>query len=85
MVLLDPIKSEFGDALSWADLIILAATTALELAANISIPFCTAGRVDAEDGSGWEFLSPRVRFHHSLQSNLVINYSAVSGTRVSTC
>ena len=73
MALLDPIKSEFGDALSWADLIILAATTALELAANISIPFCTAGRVDSEDGSGWEFLSPGVRFYHSLQSNLVIN------------
>merc|ERR1719367_1862403 len=63
--LLEPIKEEFGPALAWADLIILAANTALELAGHISIPFCGVGRVDAEDGSGWQFLYPRV----SGQSN----------------
>ena len=60
--LLEPIKQEFGATLSWADLIILAGNTALELAGNISLPFCTVGRVDAEDGGGWQFLYPRVRF-----------------------
>ena len=60
--LLEPIKQEFGATLSWADLIILAGSTALELAGNISLPFCTVGRVDAEDGGGWQFLYPRVRF-----------------------
>ena len=60
--LLTPVKEQFGPELSWSDLIILAGTTALELAANIEIPFCTVGRADAEDGEGWKFLKPRVRF-----------------------
>ena len=60
--LLSPVKARHGASLSWADLIILAGNTALELAGNISLPFCTVGRVDAEDGGGWQFLYPRVRF-----------------------
>ena len=60
--LLDPVREEFGPALSWSDLILLAGTTALETAADINIPFCTVGRADAEDGEGWRFLNPRVRF-----------------------
>ena len=64
--LLDPIKEEFGPALSWSDLILLAGTTALEVAADINIPFCTVGRVDAEDGEGWSFLKARVRFEVCL-------------------
>ena len=60
-------KEELGPALSWSDLILLAGTTALEAAADITIPFCTVGRVDAEDGEGWRFLEPRVRFDLSVQ------------------
>ena len=60
--LLAPVKDQFGPELSWSDLIILAATTALEAAADIEISFCAVGRADAEDGEGWRFLKPRVRF-----------------------
>lgn len=45
--LLQPVKDNFGDGLSWADLIVLSATTALEQAnPDISVPF-KGGRVDA--------------------------------------
>ena len=58
---LEAVKSEFGSSLSWADLIILAGTTALEKAGNIEIPFCDVGRVDADTGEGWQFLYPDIR------------------------
>ena len=63
---LQTVKTEFGSALSWADLIVLAGTTALEQAiepsAGIEIPFCEAGRVDDTQGNAWKFLKPRVRY-----------------------
>jgi catalase (peroxidase I) len=55
--LLQPIKDAFGDNLSWADLIVLAATTALADASEADFTFC-GGRTDAKDGSGWQILSP---------------------------
>jgi catalase (peroxidase I) len=50
--LLRPIKDNYKDSLSWADLIVLSGTTALEYAAsqarvNLSIPF-VGGRSDAD-------------------------------------
>jgi len=53
--LLKPVKDQFGDILSWADLIVLAGTTALEEASGLTYDFC-GGRSDATDGLGWESL-----------------------------
>ena len=62
LALLEPVRHQYGSSLSWADLIVLAGTTALEEAGNMTIPFCDVGRVDSEDGEGWKFLKPRIRF-----------------------
>ena len=43
---LAPVKQRFGEGLSWADLIVLAGTTAVEAAGGRRRPFC-GGRVDA--------------------------------------
>eukprot|EP00092_Neocalanus_flemingeri_P010303 GFUD01011100.1.p1 GENE.GFUD01011100.1~~GFUD01011100.1.p1 ORF type:complete len:745 (-),score=81.08 GFUD01011100.1:67-2301(-) len=56
---LEPIKEEFGENLSWADLIILAGNTALEKAGGKSLKFC-GGRTDATDGKGSEHLHPKI-------------------------
>lgn len=48
MKLLEPVKMEYGDALSWADLIVLGGNSALEVAGKVRIPF-TGGRVDETD------------------------------------
>ena len=58
---LENIKTEFGSSLSWADLFVLAGTTALEKAGNIQVPFCGIGRVDDLTGDALKFLKPRVR------------------------
>jgi len=58
--ILHPIKEEFGEGLSWADLIILAGNTVMEHASGTSIPFCP-GRTDAEEDAGAsDFLEPKV-------------------------
>ena len=57
MRLLQPIKTKYGDSLTWADLIVLAGTTALIDAASkagvtVSIPFI-GGRSDAIENEGY--------------------------------
>ena len=53
--MLEPIKKKYGDELSYADLIVLAGTTAAEYLGAPKMDFCP-GRVDAKDGSGWKHL-----------------------------
>lgn len=56
--LLEPLYLKYGGDISWGDLIVLAANTAIELnGKGPEIPFC-AGRVDATDGSDSEWLKP---------------------------
>lgn len=57
LLLLKPIKDRFGSRLSWADLIVLAGTVAIEEAGGRPMQFC-GGRTDAEEGSGSEYLKP---------------------------
>jgi len=56
---LQPIKDSYGDDLSWADLIIIAGTTALEQMGGHSVGMCL-GRTDDNDGSGSEYLDENI-------------------------
>eukprot|EP00471_Norrisiella_sphaerica_P000034 CAMPEP_0184479338 /NCGR_PEP_ID=MMETSP0113_2-20130426/1103_1 /TAXON_ID=91329 /ORGANISM="Norrisiella sphaerica, Strain BC52" /LENGTH=674 /DNA_ID=CAMNT_0026857397 /DNA_START=164 /DNA_END=2188 /DNA_ORIENTATION=+ len=58
---LTPVKDKFGKGLSWADLIVLAGSVAVEVASGnmTNLSFC-GGRTDAEDGLGSQYLTPRV-------------------------
>merc|ERR1719232_1288971 len=73
------IKTEFGSSLSWADLFVLAGTTAVEKAGNIQVPFCGVGRVDDVAGDAWKFLKPRVSGKFEESVNLLKDYIAVMG------
>ena len=57
LLLLQPAKDAYGDALSWADLIVIAANVAIEAAGGRPMVFC-GGRTDASDGLGSEYLAP---------------------------
>lgn len=61
--LLDSVKKQFGSGLSWADLIVLAGSVALEQATGLEVPFC-AGRTDATDGV--KHLQPNGNGNYSL-------------------
>jgi len=50
MKFLEPIKIKYGDELSWGDLIILAANTAIHVHDGPEIKMCT-GKIDVDDGS----------------------------------
>jgi catalase (peroxidase I) len=58
---LEVVKDQFGDALSYADLIVLAGNVAIENAASVPpLKFC-GGRTDAVEGDvGSEYLSPTI-------------------------
>jgi len=59
LMVVRPIKDRFGRGLSWADLIVLAGTVAVEDAAGVKVPFC-GGRTDAEDGAGSSHLQAKI-------------------------
>jgi len=69
---LSPIQGQFPN-LSWADLIVLAGTYALETETGRSIKFC-GGRTDATDGSGSAMLQPNTDYTlTAAQQKLVAN------------
>uniref|UniRef100_A0A7S3YPL2 Plant heme peroxidase family profile domain-containing protein n=1 Tax=Lotharella globosa TaxID=91324 RepID=A0A7S3YPL2_9EUKA len=59
LLLLKPVKEKFGKGLSWADLIVIAGTVALEEAGALPMKFC-GGRTDASDGLGSQYLKNRI-------------------------
>lgn len=56
---LEPVKTKFGDNLSWADLIVLAGNTALEKLGAPKLPFC-GGRTDATEAGSAGVMEPRL-------------------------
>ena len=78
--LLSPIQAKHSQTgLTWADLIVLAGTTALEVTNNnLSLPFC-AGRVDDTEGRAWEYLEPRITGNFSDSLVRLKDYISVMG------
>lgn len=58
LALLQPIFEKYSDVISFSDLIVYAATIAVEAAGGPAVPFCP-GRVDAQDGVTDTDFSPR--------------------------
>jgi len=58
LMLLDGVRQDFEN-LSWADVIALAGTAAIEDAGGIELPFC-GGRVDDTQGSAWDYVEPSI-------------------------
>ena len=69
--LLQPIANM--GSISWADLIVLAANTALEAAANnqFRLEFCP-GRVDDTRGDAWEHVEPRIEGAYSEKADVFL-------------
>ena len=68
-------------SISWADLIVLAANTALEAAANnqFRLQFCP-GRVDDTQGDAWEHLKPKIEGAYSEKA-----YEFLVSTHMTRC
>jgi len=70
-------KELHGERLSWADLIVLAGSTALELAGANPMQFCS-GRSDAAEGdAGSEYLSPNLPVLPNASINVPLLDNAV--------
>jgi len=57
LTVLQEVKDQFGEELTWADLIVLAGNVAIERVTGEKLSFCP-GRSDATEGSGSESLKP---------------------------
>ena len=80
--LLTPIQEQYADQISWADLIVLAGSVAVEEAGAPAVPFCP-GRVDAEEGARATSadLSPRTYYLDPLvaaRDNIKVRLHAVT-------
>lgn len=67
--LLQPVYNAFEGEVSFADIIVLAGSVALEKAGGPRVPFCP-GRVDATDGESAQDLSPRTYYLDPLTAAL---------------
>ena len=81
---MEPVKTKFGDSLSWADLIVLAANTAIEVSSEVTLPFCP-GRVDDTSGTGWTDLEPRIVGNFNETLITLKDYISVMGVSLRQC